>query len=144
MSEALVKPKDPVELLRAKYEKLQDKDIQIVRAMDRFAELPSFVEEVARKELTDLLANGTDAEIEAKYGFKSKRELRIALYGTLPNKEWPAAMRAAHERVMARERKAGVNKPRNTFNLNVINMPAPVPPRTDEKIIEVIVQETIK
>lgn len=140
MSNSLVKS-DPVELLRVRYEKLQKRDVSIVDGMNRFSELPSFVEETARAELVALLANGTDAEIEAKYGFRNKKELRVAMYGTLPKKDWPAAMQSAHERVMARIRKQGQEKRHNTFNLNVIQMPAPVRPTEYEKIITIKAKE---
>jgi hypothetical protein len=129
--------KDALDSLKARYDKLQQRDLNIVHNMDRFAELPSFVEETARAELIALLANGTDQEVRDKYGFKNKRDLRIALYGTLPKKDWPAAMQAAHERAMARIRKQATEKKTNTFNLNIISMPAREAPRPDEKIIEV-------
>jgi hypothetical protein len=136
VSDALVKvDKDPVDLLRQKYERLQEKDLHIARTMDRFAELPSFVEEVARQELIKLLNDGSDAEIEAKYGFKSKRELRIAMYGTLPKKDWPAAMQSAHERVLARTRKQVKDPARNVFNLNIISIPAPKPIGPENKVV---------
>jgi hypothetical protein len=132
---------DPVELLRKRYEKLQKTDLEITHLMDRFAELPSFVEETARAELIQLLANGTDAEIQEKYGFRTKRELRVAMYGTLPKKDWPASMQSAHERVMARIRKQTGEKRSNTFNLNIINMPAPVRPTEHDKIITIKAKE---
>jgi hypothetical protein len=136
MTDALAKvEKDPVDILRQKYEKLQEKDLHIARVMDRFAELPSFVEEVARQELIALLNNGTDEEIQAKYGFNSKRELRIAMYGTLPKKDWPAAMQSAHERVLARTRKQVRDPARNVFNLNVISIPAPKPIGPETKVV---------
>lgn len=145
MSNALVKTeptavakKDPVELLRQRFEKLQNKDLDIVHTMDRFAELPSFVEETARKELIEMLNNGTDEEINAKYGFKNKRHLRVALYGTLPKKDWPASMQAAHERVLARTRKQSTDKRANVLNVNIVNIPAPRPPGPDAKIVEII------
>ena len=142
MSEALAKS-DPVELLRKRYEKLQKTDLEITHLMDRFAELPSFVEETARAELIQLLANGTDSEIQEKYGFKTKRELRVAMYGTLPKKDWPASMQSAHERVMARIRKQGQEKRHNTFNLNVIQMPAPVAPTVHERIITIKAKDPV-
>lgn len=141
MSDALAKKTDPVELLRARYEKLQEKDLSIVRTMDRFAELPSFVEETARAELIELLATGSDEAIRQKYGFKDKKELRVALYGTLPKKDWPAAMQAAHERVLARQRKQTADKRQNVLNVNVINIPAPRPPGPETKIIEIVATE---
>lgn len=140
MSEALAK-KGPVELLRARYEKLQRDDLEITRLMDRFAELPSGAEEAARQELFDMLANGTDADVQAKYGFKTKRELRIAMYGTLPKKDWPASMQSAHERVMARIRKQTGEKRRGTVNVNIINIPAPQKPMAHEKIITIAAKE---
>lgn len=140
MSESLVK-KDPVELLRARYEKLQRDDLEITRLMDRFAELPSGAEETARKELFDMLATGTDEQVQAKYGFKTKRELRIAMYGTLPKKDWPASMQSAHERVMARIRKQTGEKRKGTVNVNIINIPAPQKPMAHEKIITIAAKE---
>ena len=137
MSQALAKKADPVELLRLRYEKLQGKDLEIVRLMDRFAELPSFVEETARAELIELLANGSDEAIRQKYGFQGKRELRVAMYGMLPKKDWPASMQSAHERVMARIRKQGGEKRRGGVNINIINIPAPQPPGPAAKIITV-------
>lgn len=129
--------KDALERLQQRYQKLQEKDLDVVKAMNRFAELPSFVEETARAELIALLAEGSDLAIQQKYGFKDKRELRMALYGTLPKKDWPAAMQAAHERVLARQRKQSQQAPRNVLNLNMITIPAPRKPTDEDKVIVV-------
>jgi hypothetical protein len=134
----------PVEQLRERYNKLQRSDLNIAQLMDRFAELPSFVEKTAREELVALLVDGTDEQIHAKYGFKNKKELRIALYGTLPKKDWPASMQAAHERVLARTRKMDRDKTRNVLNVNLINIPAPQPPGPERKIIEIVDKEPPK
>ena len=138
---ALARPQEPVDILRARYDKLQKRDLSVVDGMNRFAELPSFVEEVARQELIAILNTGTDAEIEAKYGFKNKKDLRVAMYGTLPKKDWPAAMQAAHERVLARQRKQSNTGAKTVFNLNMVSIPAPQPQTADDRVIIVEAEE---
>jgi hypothetical protein len=133
---------DSVELLRKKYENLQGRDLDVVRTMNRFAELPSGAE-AARQDIVDALNHPDDSKCLA-LGFKTKRELRIALYGTLPKKDWPASMQSAHERVMARIRKQGQEKRTNTFNLNIIQMPAPVRPGENDRIITIKAEEPPK
>jgi len=137
---ALSKRETPADRLQARYDKLQEKDIAIVEAMDRFAELPMEQEEVERDKMRLLLVNGTLEELRAA-GWKNKKQLRSAIYATMPKKDWPAAMQAAHERVMARVRKQGKSKAGNVFNLNMISIPAPVPQNAQDVIIEVEAKE---
>lgn len=135
---------EAIDKLRERYDKLQKRDLDVVASMNRFAELPSFVEEAARKQLIDVLNVGTDEEIRTLYGFKGKRELRMALYGTLPKKDWPAAMQAAHERVLARQRKQNANQTRQVFNLNVVTIPAPRLPSDEDRIVIVQPEEPVR
>ena len=111
-----------VDLLRQKYEALQKKDLEIVRAMDRFAELPIGAEDP--EAIARLLAM-TDLEL-ADHGW-TRRELRMAIYATLPRARWPAAMQAAHERVGMRIRRQDRQPSKMQFNLNMVNIPAPKP-----------------
>lgn len=123
----------PVDLLQRRYEKVQLRDLDIVDGMNRFAEIPTIAEPEAREQMVALLTK-TDAEIKAA-GWKNRRELRAAFYGTLPRSKWPAAMQAAHERVGMRLRKQDKSANRQTFNLNVINIPAPRAATEDEKVV---------
>jgi hypothetical protein len=118
------KQNDAVERLKAAYEKLQKRDLAIVEGMNRFNELPMHSEDATDAQLMLLLA-GSEADVQAA-GWKDKRQLRMAAYGRLPKRLWPASMQAAHERVGMRLRKQSAAAARNTFNLNVINIPAPV------------------
>lgn len=124
----------PVDLLQKRYDKVMHRDLDIVDGMNRFAEIPTELEEIPREQMKLLLAAGTDAQIKAA-GWRNRRELRAAFYGTLPRSKWPAAMQAAHERVGMRLRKQEKGSQRQTFNLNVITIPAPQRPVDDEKVI---------
>lgn len=130
--------KSAVEVLRVGYERLQKKDLEVVRAMNRFADLPMAFEDPKGEKLAELLAK-TDEEIKAA-GWGSRRELRMAMYGRLPRSHWPAAMQAAHERVGMRIRKQGAQAAKNTFNLNVVTIPARQPVES-QKIITVEVED---
>lgn len=124
----------PVDLLQRRYEKVQLRDLDIVDGMNRFAEIPTPAEQLPRANLESLLAAGSDAQIKAA-GWRNRQQLRAAFYGTLPRSQWPAAMQAAHERVGMRLRKQEKNANRQTFNLNVINIPAPRPAGEHEKVV---------
>lgn len=134
------KAPSPVDLLMARYEKVQRRDLDIVDGMNRFAEIPTELEELPREQMKLLLAAGTDAQIKGA-GWRSRQQLRAAFYGTLPRSKWPAAMQAAHERVGMRLRKQEKNIQRQTFNLNVISIPAPQRPDADQKIVIVEAKE---
>lgn len=137
---ALDKRETPADKLQARYDKLQERDLDVVAAMNRFAELPMESEEEARDKLRMLLVHGTPDELKAQ-GWKSKKHLRAAIYATMPKKDWPAAMQAAHERVMARVRKQSKTKGGNVFNLNMISIPAPRKPTAEDIIVEVVPKE---
>lgn len=134
---AIGKRETPADKLQARYEKLQDRDLDVVAAMNRFAELPTDQEEEERDKMRQLLVSGTPEQLKAA-GWKSKKHLRVAIYATMPKKDWPAAMQAAHERVMARVRKQSKTKGGNVFNLNMINIPAPKRPTEEDIIVEVV------
>jgi hypothetical protein len=123
-----------VDLLQKRYQKLQVRDLDIVDGMNRFAEIPTEGEAAARASLEALLVAGSDEQIRIA-GWKNRQQLRAAFYGTLPRSRWPAAMQAAHERVGMCLRKLEKNANRQTFNLNVINIPAPQRPTSDEKVV---------
>jgi hypothetical protein len=117
------KQNDAVERLKAAYEKLQKRDLVIVEAMNRFSELPMHSEDATDAQLQLLLA-GSEADVQAA-GWKDKRQLRMAAYGRLPKRLWPASMQAAHERVGMRLRKQSNASAKTVFNLNMITIPAP-------------------
>lgn len=131
---AIDRPKTAVEKLERAYEKLQRRDLGVSDAANRFADLPTKWEDPLDSQIS-LLLSLPEEEIIAQ-GWKSKRELRMAAYGRLPKKEWPASMQAAHERVGMRIRKQEEKGQRGTINLNVINIPAPKPP--DERRVVVV------
>lgn len=128
------KRKEPLDWLQKRYENVQKRDLDIVDGMNRFAEIPTVAEQAPRAHLEMLLQYGTDAQLKAA-GWKNRQELRAAFYGTLPRSQWPAAMQAAHERVGMRLRKQDKSANRQTFNLNVITIPAPQAPRADERVV---------
>lgn len=125
---------NPVDILQRRYEKVQIRDLDIVDGMNRFAEIPTRGEEAPRAALEALLVAGSDAQIKLA-GWKNRQQLRAAFYGTLPRSQWPAAMQAAHERVGMRLRKQDKSANRQTFNLNVITIPAPQRPLEHEKVV---------
>lgn len=121
-----------VDRLAEGYQKLQQKDLAVVRAMNRFADLPTRFEDPERAQLM-LLLQLPEEELK-KQGWNSKRELRMAAYGTLPRSQWPASMQAAHERVGMRLRKQSAQAKKNVFNLQVINIPA-AQPADESKVV---------
>lgn len=126
--------KTPVEKLERAYDKLQRRDLAVSDAANRFADLPSYLEDPDDATVKLLLAL-PEEEIQ-KQGWKSKRELRMAAYGRMPKKLWPASMQAAHERVGMRLRKQEESNRKNVFNLNVVNIPATR--RPDERNVVVV------
>jgi hypothetical protein len=129
MADALVR-RDAVDALRQGYERLQKGDLAVVKAMNRFAELPLTGEGAIGPEA--LLAMG-DVEL-AERGW-TRKDLRMAIYGTLPRSRWPAAMQAAHERVGMRLRKQDRTPAKMQFNLNMVNIPPPRPVLDAEVVI---------
>lgn len=117
------RPKDAVDRLRERYERLQSRDLNIVDAMNRFAELPTHIEDKDDAMVT-LLLSGSEDDVR-KAGWKSKKELRMAAYARLPKRLWPASMQAAHERVGMRLRKQATATSKTVFNLNMVTIPAP-------------------
>lgn len=117
--------KSAVDVLRDGYERLQKKDLEVVRAMNRFADLPVGAEDPRGEKIATLLTS-SDEEIKAA-GWNSRRELRMALYGRLPRSQWPAAMQAAHERVGMRIRKQGAQAKKTQFGLAIVHIPAQQP-----------------
>lgn len=131
---ALARPKTAVEKLERAYDKLQRRDLAVSDAANRFADLPSAWEDPGDAILKTLLMLPEEDVVAA--GWRSKRELRMAAYGRLPKKQWPASMQAAHERVGMRIRKQEEKAQRNVFNLNVVNIPAAR--RPDERNIVIV------
>ena len=131
---ALDRPKTAVEKLEKAYDKLQRRDLAVSDSANRFADLPTKWEDPLDSQIM-LLLTLPEEELQAQ-GWKSKRELRMAAYGRLPKKEWPASMQAAHERVGMRIRKQEEKAQRNVFNLNVVQIPAAR--RPDERNVVVV------
>lgn len=123
-----------IDKLRERYQRIEARDMDIVAGMNRFADLPSMLED--REQVYAALKHENDDAAKA-LGFKNKRELRMALYGTLPKKDWPAAMQAAHERMGMRLRKQEEKKGRTVFNLNMISIPAPIQQSENDKVITI-------
>lgn len=123
---------DAVDVLRQKYESLQKRDLEVVRGMNRFADLPTRLEDPDGAQLTALLLL-PDVELAAR-GW-SRRELRMAAWGQLPKAKWPASMQAAHERVGMRLRRQNVQPSKMQFNLNMLTIPAPKPARETEIVV---------
>jgi hypothetical protein len=102
--------------------------------MNRVADVPMTLEKDRLEEFRLLIAEGSEADIR-RAGWKSRQQLRLAYYGTLPYKDWPAGMRAAHERVGMRIRRADKESKPAIFNLNMISIPAPRSIRDDDAIV---------
>jgi hypothetical protein len=129
----LAAPKQPADEIERRFRRVEEKDLRITTAANRFAEVPSFLEKEKRDELVELLCNGSDLELQRK-GW-TRKDLRMAIYGTMPKKDWPAAMQASHERVGMRIRKAKPLRQSLTFNLNQINIPAPRPLGPEDRVV---------
>jgi hypothetical protein len=128
------KPETAVDRLRTKYEQIQKRDMLIVEAANRFADLPHEAEDPGDETLKALLAS-PDEVIRAQ-GWRSRRELRMAAYARMPKKMWPAAMQAAHERVVVRSRVFMKDGPKKAvFNLNMISIPAPKPQTAEDRVV---------
>lgn len=117
------RPEMAVDKLRRRYEKLQTRDLDTVSALARFSDLDTKLEDPTQAKLQLLLMGPDEAVVAA--GWKSKRELRLAYYGTLPKKDWPAAAQAAHERVGMRLRKQTKVANKYQFNLQMVSIPSP-------------------
>lgn len=81
--------RDRVAELRDRLGRIADQDTRLIVAVNRFADFST-------QELEGFLAMPEAAF--PMHGFKSKREVRLAIMGNLPKKQWPAALQAAHER----------------------------------------------
>lgn len=82
--------RDRVKDIRDRLTRIADQDTRVIAAIDRFADF-------SVEELGGFLK--MPDESFPMHGFKSKREVRLALMGNMPKKDWPAAAQAAHERV---------------------------------------------
>ena len=127
-----------VDIIRKGYERIQKRDMDIVHAMNRFAELPSLEEDPTDAQVKLLLLM-PEADLVAQGVWRSKKELRMAAYARLPRRSWPASMQAAHERVGMRLRKRNESDAPPVFNLNVITIPAPK--AADERKVITIEQD---
>jgi hypothetical protein len=121
--------------LRRRIDMMTTNDEKICNDVARFAELPHPTLEPAQwTVVASTLANGTDDDVRS-LGFRDKKALRRALYGRMSKKDVPFAIQAAHERVLARVRKDNKGQAGNTFNLNMINIPAPKPAGPQERVV---------
>lgn len=113
--------------LKRRVEMIAENDARIVAAMNRARDVASTWEPEDREKAIAALAYPTVEKVR-EMGFRDKRELRVALYGQLPKKEIPFFMMAAHDRVGMRIRRDNKAPSGNTFNLNMVTIPAPKPP----------------
>jgi hypothetical protein len=120
--------------LKRRVAMIEENDARIVVAMNKARDVASMWEPDDRKKAMDALASPTVEAVRA-LGFKDKRELRVALYGQLPKKEVPFFMMAAHDRVGMRIRRDSKAPTGNTFNLNMVTIPAPKPPGPEERVV---------
>lgn len=127
-------PETAVDRLRRRLDKIAKDDTDVVQGMNRFSEIPTSMEKEQRAQMVALLAAGTEEQLLAA-GWRSRRALRLAIYGTMPKKDWPGAMQAAHERVQARIRKQAANNGPRVLNLNMISIPAPRPPGPEDRVV---------
>jgi len=120
-------PEAEIEAIRADVVALEMRDLEIVHAMDRFAD----------EDLTEL-SELSDSALKAK-GW-TRRQLKVAMAANLPRAEVPYALQAAHERTLARVRRHSedasgvkINVSGGTFN---ILAPAPRAKATDVVVVE--------
>lgn len=126
---ALVKrdPEAEIEAIRADVVALEVRDLEIVHAMDRFAD-----EDLAP--LTEL----SDKALKER-GW-TRRQLKVAMAANLPRAEVPYALQAAHERTLARVRRHSEDSSGAKINVSnaTFNILAPAPRAKD---IDVVVVE---
>jgi hypothetical protein len=122
--------------LKRRIDLIEQNDFKLVHGMNRFSELASKWEPGEQERLVNLLQNGTKEELQAA-GWKTRKDLRLAIYGTLPRSQIPYALQAAHERVGMRIRKEGASK-RGGGPTILLNLPGPQAPRPEDKVIIVV------
>lgn len=120
--------------LRRRVNLIAENDAKIVEGVNRFKDVPTAWEEEDRVAYLAALKAPDDGPAKA-LGFKNKRALRLAIYGTMPKKDVPFAIQAAHERIGMRIRKDGNRGTGNTFNLNMVTIPAPRPPGPEDRVV---------
>lgn len=100
--------KDKVHLLRERLAKIARQDTSVVIAisnavvkMTKIGVMPSQIEEWLGEEAARpaVLGDVVYEEAQPWHGFASKQQAVLALMGTRPKKDWPAAFQSAHERV---------------------------------------------
>lgn len=129
----VVPPRTPAQLAsdekvagaKRRIQMIAEHDEKVVAAVGRFRDLPMPWEEEHAKVLEALATNNMLAI--AQLGFKSRRELRLALYGQKPKKDVPYGVIAANERVQARSRLEAKRAPSGKILVQMVNIPAPRP-----------------
>lgn len=120
--------------LKRRVQMISENDARVAAGIARFRDLPSFWEPEEREKVLKVLQSGTMDEVRA-LGFKERREMRLALYGQMPKKDVPYAIVAAQERMSDRIRREGKSAGGATFNLNMINIPAPKPAGPEDRVV---------
>lgn len=116
--------RDRVQEIRDRLAVIADQDTRIIRAANRFADF-------SVAELEGLLQMPADKF--PMHGFRSKKEVRIALYANVPKKAVPYGLLAAHERTGYFIRKEEPQRAAGMIGLVVL--PAPLPPAPDQAMI---------
>lgn len=104
---------------------IAEHDEKVVAAVQRFRDLPMPWEPEHEKVLEALATNNMLAIHQL--GFKSRRELRLALYGQKAKKDVPYGVIAANERVQARARLEAKRALGAKIMVQMVNIPAPRP-----------------
>jgi len=121
----------PVDALRRKVQAIFAKhaldDAQDVESMNKYADYSA--------EDLMTLQNATDEELKAK-GL-TKRGLRIAAYALMPSKEVPFALKALHERSLARIRRVDDAEGLVKLGFAIGQLPPRAPRRDDSEVITV-------
>jgi hypothetical protein len=117
----------PVDRLRDAIFGFISKDIDVMSDVAGLSEMDT-------KDMAALLALPASAfpyKTDEGYVFRSKKHVRLALAGTLPKKEWPAGLQAAHERVV------GITKllaPKDDRPVSVTNNLVMIPAQRQEAL----------
>lgn len=114
--------------LQRRFEKIAQRDADLVEAMNRFADITP--EEL--REIMDLIAAGDRKGLKAK-GWTLKAA-QTAILARQPRATVPFAMLAAHERTGMRIRRMQPKASSAKINVNVINISARAPRKRDDEV----------
>lgn len=110
--------RDRVQLIKDRLARIADEDTKLVLAVRKFASLSN---DDAKMVLA--LPPERFPVTVGRSTFGSIEEVRLALHGQRAKKDWPAALQAAHERVMVLMKNAEQDSSIGTLGLLLISVP---------------------